>query len=135
VRVKVTAPNAPKGRLNPFFKVGIVFYNWSTIGLQSLHIGLHILVEMTHRQGLGDAAPAPQLANDPLNLDQDHSTPLDSDNDRDILGHGVTMDNSDMPGVTMDKLAQDIIPLTPTYNWGLPASRAVHALQRKAHLT
>ena len=42
-------------------------------------------LEMTHSQGFGDAAPALQLANNPITLDQDHSTPmeLDSDNDRD----------------------------------------------------
>ena len=55
---------------------------------------------MTHSQGFGDAAPAPQLANDPvtrLTLSQDHGTPMQPDSDNDW----------DMPGVTIETNTQD----------------------------
>ena len=50
-------------------------------------------VGLRSSNNLRDAAPAPQLANDLVTLDQDHSTPMDLDSDHD----------SDMPGVTIDR--------------------------------
>jgi hypothetical protein len=41
-------------------------------------------LEMTYTQGFGDEVPAPQLNNDQVILDQDHSTPMDLDSDNDI---------------------------------------------------